>query len=140
MNSPLTSAPDTGPWQVQDDGTLVLPGDKTLIAVPSGQPVTLQDVIWNTPGPAGLTLRFRFLAPQIAPPAGSISFDQAVEDMKALCQTYALPRLATPGPVPSQIIISLSDIPMPFGAPMPDATQFFEAFSIENDTCKWEIF
>lgn len=140
MNSPLTIAPDTGLWQMQDDGAVVLPGDETLIDVPSGQPVTLLDVIWNTPGPEGLTMRFRFLAPQIAQPGGTISFDQAVEDMKALCQTYALPRLATPGPVPSQIIISLSDIPVPFGAPMPDATQFFEAFSIENGACKWEIY
>jgi len=125
---------------VQADDSGILPGDDTAIAVPSGQPVTLQDVIWNAPGPEGLTMRFRFVAPQIARQGGTISFDRAIEDMQALCQNFALPRLASPGPVPSQIIISLSDVPLPFGDAAPEATQFFEAFSVEGGVCKWEIY
>ncbi|MEZ5912287.1 MAG: DUF6497 family protein [Paracoccaceae bacterium] len=42
------------------------------IAVPSGQSVVLQDVVWGEPGPEGLTARFRFVAPAIAPTAGSL--------------------------------------------------------------------
>ena len=119
-----------GPAQAQD-----------LIAVPSGQPVTLQDVIWNEPGPAGLTARFRFIAPEIAREGGSIDFDTAAADMDHLCNRYALPRLQTiTGPQPVQIVISLSDIPVEFGVITPEATQFFEAYSIGPDGCVWEAF
>ncbi|MGB8814706.1 MAG: DUF6497 family protein [Paracoccaceae bacterium] len=125
---------------VDADGAQVVPGDETLIAVPSGQPVTLQDVIWNAPGPEGLTLRFRFIAPQIAKDAGAIDFDTAVADMRALCDSYALPRISDLGPVPAQIIISFSDVPVAFGEAVPEATQFFEAFSVQDGVCIWEIF
>lgn len=128
------------PLSVQSNGLQVVPGDATPITVPSGQTITLQDVVWNAPGPEGLTLRFRFLAPGIARNAGLIDFDTAVGDMRALCDTYALSRIADQGPVPSQIIISLSDVPVPFGAAEPDATQFFEAFTVQDGVCIWEVF
>lgn len=119
---------------------LMQTAEDTPIAVPSGQPVTLQDVVWNAPGLAGLTLRFRFLAPQIARVGGCIDFATAVVDMRALCNSYALPRIADMGPVPAQVIISLSDIAVPFGTAMPEATQFFEAFSVQDGVCIWEAF
>lgn len=112
-----------------------------LVPVPSGQPVTLQDVVWNEPGPAGLTARFRFIAPEIAQDGGSIDFDTAVADMDHLCNTYALPRLDTiTGPRPAQVVISLSDIPVRFGEMTPEATQFFEAYAIVDGACVWEAF
>lgn len=112
-----------------------------LIAVPSGQPVTLQDVVMNQPGPEGLTARFRFLAPEIARQGGSIDFDTASLDMDHLCASYALPRVLTgTGPRPGQIIVSLSDVPVIFGEITPQATQFFEAYAVENGTCIWEQF
>jgi hypothetical protein len=112
-----------------------------LVPVPSGQPVTLQDVIWNEPGPAGLTARFRFIAPEIDRDRGSIDFDTAAADMDYLCDTYALPRLDTiTGPRPAQVVISLSDRPVEFGVITPEATQFFEAYSIGPDGCVWEAF
>lgn len=122
------------------DAAHVLPGDATLIAVPSGQPVLLQDVIWNVPGPEGLAVRFRFVAPQIARESGSVPYEIAAEDMLHLCQSYALPRLTEFGPQPSQVIISLSDQPVPFGEAMPEATQFFEAFTYQDGDCIWEIY
>ncbi len=119
-----------GPAQAQDP-----------IAVPSGQPVTLQDVIWNQPGPAGLTARFRFIAPEIARDEGRIDYETAAIDMDHLCDSYALPRLATiTGPRPAQVVISLSDRPVDFGVMAPEATQFFEAYSIGPDGCVWEAF
>jgi Family of unknown function (DUF6497) len=124
---------------VQDAQTQITPGDDTLIAVPSGQVVTLQEVVWNAPGVDGLTLRFRFVAPAIAP-GGTVDFDAATADMLALCQTYALPRMADFGPSVQQIVISLSDRPVVFGATEPDATQFFEAYRVEDGTCIWEIY
>ena len=124
---------------VQAEGEQALAGSDALIAVPSGQPVTLQEVIWNAPGAQGLTLRFRFVAPDIRA-GGPVDFDTAMTDMLHLCQTYALPRLAEFGPAPEQVIISLADAPLPFGESAPEATQFFEAYRIEDGTCVWEIY
>jgi hypothetical protein len=107
------------------------------IPVPSGQSVTLLDVVLNAPGPAGAAARFRFVAPGIG--NGSVDFDTAVTDMAALCQTYALPRVKSTVPQPQQIIISLSAAPVEFGA-QTDVVQFFEAYRIEGDTCIWEVF
>lgn len=128
MRAVLALAVLAGPALAQDE-----------LAVPSGQPVTLQDTIWNEPGPAGLTARFRFIAPLIARDGGTIDFDTAAIDMDHLCDTYALPRIDTiTGPRPSQVVISLSDIPVEFGVITPEATQFFEAYTIEDGVCVWD--
>ena len=133
----------TDPAQpVQPEDAQALPGDPTELTLPSGQVVSLQDVVWNAPGPAGLTLRFRFVAPAIAETgAGSgVDFDTAAGDMTWLCQFYALPRLSALGPKPAQIIISLSDRPLRFGEAAPDATQFFVAYSLTDGLCTVELF
>jgi len=110
------------------------------IAVPSGQKVTLLEVISNVPGPEGLTVRFRFLAPAIAKDGGTVDAEAASLDMDHLCQAYALDRIASIGPAPAQIIISMSDRDVPFGETRPDATQLFNAYSIADGTCVWEMF
>lgn len=125
---------------VQSDELQVIPGTGDPVAVPSGQAITLQDVIWNAPGPYGLVARFRFIAPAIARGAATIDFVTASADMLHLCQTYALIRVADLGPLPSQIIISLSSAAVPFGESAPDVTQFFEAYRVEDQTCIWEQF
>lgn len=132
--------PGAGGVPVQADRELLLQGDSTIIAVPSGQPVTLLDVIWNAPGPEGLTLRFRFLAPQIAREGGMVDVDTAIADIQHLCESYALPRLADFGAPPAQVVISLSDRDVPFGETVPEATQYFEAFAIEDGTCVWQVY
>lgn len=109
------------------------------IAVPSGQPVTLLDTIWNEPGPAGLTFRFRFLAPAIGA-RGHVSHDAAFGDIVAICESYVLPQVLEAQPRPAQVIISLSDRPLKFGDTDPESTQFFEAFSIRDGHCIWEAF
>jgi hypothetical protein len=115
----------------------VTPGSDAAIDVPSGQMVSLLDVIHNEPGPVGLTLRFRFLAPAIA---DAVAFETAAADMAFLCDAYVLPRIAEFGPTPEQIIISFADRAIPFGQAAPDAVQFFESYRIENGTCQWEMF
>lgn len=132
--------PDSRTPGLQASPAVVLVGDASPIAVPSGQPVTLLDVIWNEIGPDGLTLRFRFLAPQIARAGGSVDVDAATTDMQALCESFALPRISDFGPVPQQVIISLSDMNVPFGETAPEATQFFEAFTIRDGACIWEMY
>jgi hypothetical protein len=110
------------------------------IPVPSGQEVRLIDVVHDAHGPEGLTVRFRFLAPAIARDGGTVPPDKALADMLALCDGYALPRIPATGPMPAQIVISLSDRPVAFGAADPDATQYFEAYSIGTGRCVWEEF
>jgi hypothetical protein len=122
------------------EGAQVLPGDPADIALPSGQVVQLQDVVWNAPGPAGLTLRFRFIAPAIAEAGGTVDFETAAADMQWLCDSYALPRVPLNGPRPAQIVISLADRAVAFGEPAPDVTQFFEAYSLVDGLCQPEMF
>lgn len=122
------------------DGTVVLTGSAQALSVPSGQPVTLQDVIRSEDGPLGAALRFRFVAPQIARAGGSVDFETASADMVDLCQRFALPKVSELGGAPRQIIISLAAAEVPFGEAAPEVTQFFESFRVENGTCIWEMF
>lgn len=110
------------------------------LTLPSGQTVTLLEALSNVPGNDGLAMRYRFLAPAIARNGGTIDADTAGEDMDWLCTTYALPRLPQNGPRPVEIIISMSDLNVPFGEDHPEATQFFNSYSIADGTCQWEMF
>lgn len=121
-------------------GEVLLQGSPDPVAVPSGQAVTLLDVIRSDDGALGPVLRFRFIAPQIADLAADDDLEAAGADMLHLCQSFALPRLAEFGAAPRQVIISLAAAPTPFGEANPDITQFFEAYRIENGTCIWEMF
>jgi hypothetical protein len=117
------------------------PGDDAAITVPSGQKVTLMETIWNIPGPEGLAVRFRFLAPAISKEAGTITADQADADIQALCHQFAAKRIGdATGPKPAQIIISLSDRPVPFGESHPEATQYFDSFTYQDGDCVWSMF
>jgi Family of unknown function (DUF6497) len=121
------------------DGDVAMAGSADLIPVPSGQPVVLQDVVWNVTGSQGFTLRFRFVAPEIRA-GGTVDFDTAVADMQVLCADFARARVTDFGGAPQQIIISMAEKPVVFGETLPDVVQFFEAFRIEGDTCIWEIY
>lgn len=115
-------------------------GDGAAIAVPSGQAVTLQDIIWNSQGPEGPAPRFRFLAPAITREGGSIAFDAAEADILNLCQTYVIAKLAEKGVTAPLVLISMADRTVEFGVSDPEATQYFETFSIDGTTCIREIF
>jgi Family of unknown function (DUF6497) len=121
-------------------GLVCAAGVDDPIPVPSGQIVTYVEAISDAAGPSGLTLRFRFLAPAIARGGGTVTPEAAQDDMLALCRTYALPRIASTGPQPQQIVISLSDRPVEFGITDEEATQFFDAFGIEDGDCILELF
>jgi hypothetical protein len=111
-------------------------GVEGTIAVPSGREVRLIDVITNAPGNAGAAARFRFLAPGLT----EADLAASADDMQALCDAYALPRIEGMVPLPQQIIISLAAEAVPFGQPAPDVVQFFEIYRVEGDQCLWEPF
>lgn len=111
-----------------------------VLSVPSGQPVTLLERLEDDNGPAGRTLRYRFVAPMIARVTGSISVEQALQDVEALCGGFVLTDLAEAGAAPDQVVITLMDRPVEFGVATPEATQYFEAFRVEAGVCVWDSF
>ncbi|SMO55525.1 DUF6497 family protein [Paracoccus laeviglucosivorans] len=66
--------------------------------------------------------------------------DPVHEDVVWLCENWVLPRVVGGTPRPGQIVISISDKEVPFGAYDPDALQLFEAFRLpaDRDSCQWE--
>jgi len=119
---------------------IALPAWAQEIPVPSGQSITYVETVQNQPGTEGLTYRFRFVAPAIDRDGTAMPIEEAAADMDYLCASFALSRLPGVGPVPSQIIISLMDRAFDFRTSAPEATQFFEAYRIEDGTCIWEGF
>lgn len=109
-----------------------------FVPVPSGMAVTYVDTVTDAYGPAGLTARFRFLAPQIG--NGAVTFEAASADMQALCDSYALPRISVTGPQPAQVVIVMMDRMVEFGVADEEATQFFEAYAVQDGACIWEAF
>lgn len=109
------------------------------VETPSGQVVTLSEILLDE-NPGELWVRFRFLAPQIAPGDDAIPADIAAVDMQALCDEMAVPFVVDNAIEPARIVVSFSDRDVPFGQSDPDATQFFELFSLQNSACIWEEF
>ncbi|WP_457645547.1 DUF6497 family protein [Profundibacter sp.] len=109
------------------------------IDVPSGQPVTFQDVIWEAEGDEN-TYRFRYIAPEIARDGGSVDFEQAEGDLRYLCEHSALPALKRKERPVARIVITLSDRPVAFGETDPQATQFFDSYTPQGNSCIWEGF
>lgn len=107
------------------------------MSVPSGQMVTLQEVLLDD-APGELWVRFRFLAPEITRDGGSVASYAASADMEYLCQDLAVPYLDNHDIEPARVVISLADRPVEFGASDPEATQFFEAYRLEDARCIWE--
>ncbi|MGJ8585090.1 MAG: DUF6497 family protein [Marinosulfonomonas sp.] len=107
--------------------------------VPSGLELRYFETI-SDHSQQGLSYRFRFIAPAIAREFGEVDFETLEKDMAFLCNSFALPRIPNMGPKPSQIVISIADRETKFGFPDPEATQIFEAYSIDGDTCIWEPF
>ena len=111
-----------------------------LPRLPSGLEPELMEAFIDVKPDGMLTYaRFRFLEPAIgaegAPEHGALA-----EDFMVLCSEYALERLAGSDRQIDRVVISYSDRPVEFGVPDPEATQFFEQFSISDGICTWEQF
>jgi hypothetical protein len=107
--------------------------------LPSGQSVRLHEVVVEEI--SGQTAaRFRFIAPAIARDGGTVRFTDAELDMEMLCEAVALPYIAEHALAAQSVVISLADREVEFGSSNPDVTQFFDAFSVRDNTCIWEAF
>ncbi|MEL6700450.1 MAG: DUF6497 family protein [Pseudomonadota bacterium] len=111
--------------------------DAPRFDVPSGEEIRFLDSFYQDAGDGVVTVRFRFVMPAIA--GGRVPYAQVADDFLYLCAEHALPSLEG-SQSPDKIIISLADQEVPFGKIVPEATQFFEAFRIENADCIWEGF
>ncbi|GFE48461.1 hypothetical protein So717_02140 [Roseobacter cerasinus] len=112
-------------------------GAVPVFEVPSGQPVTLYEVLTDRVGEESW-LRFRFLAPEIARDGGSVSFADAEPDLEHLCTAVALPYMADYGLAADIVAVTLLDRDVPFGSTDPDATQFIDIFRVSSGVCVWE--
>ncbi|MFW8593507.1 DUF6497 family protein [Cribrihabitans neustonicus] len=108
-----------------------------LSAVPSGQVVTLSEVLLDD-APGEVWARFRFIAPAIAREGGSLGHEEAAPDMDHLCRALALPYLRANGLTAARVVISLADRALPFGSRDSAATQFFETYRPDGAECVWE--
>lgn len=108
------------------------------LAVPSGFELSLQEVIYETLQDNTAVARFRYVMPIIG--QEGISFDDVEPDFLYLCETHARRSLEKADKTVDQIIISLADRETEFGTVSHVATQFFEAYRVENGACIWEGF
>lgn len=79
----------------------------------------------------------------VLPPAPeSLLRDPMHDDIVWLCENFVLPRIASPAPRPTEIVISLADRPMDSSGLEPGAVQLFEVFSLPptRDECVWQPF
>lgn len=126
-----------------------LSGAFVPVAVPSGQRVLLSEVLLDE-SPGALWARFRFVAPEIrrsdaveaggGTDAAAMTFERSAPDMDHLCESLALEYLRQHDLAATMVVISLSDRPVTFGTQDPEATQFFEAYRPDGDSCIWEAF
>lgn len=129
----LASAATAG---VQEEAPAV-PSVPTVPSVPSGLQVSLQEYFVDTLPDGSDQARFRFI---VAALAQGIGFARVEADFPVLCTEFALPTLASQQAVVAEVVISMADTALEFGATDPSVIQYFEAFRIENDSCILEVF
>ncbi|SHF42917.1 hypothetical protein SAMN05444339_10652 [Loktanella atrilutea] len=105
--------------------------------MPSGLEISLYDVILDANSQVA---RFRFLVPDIAPDAGNKTFGDVIDDLQYVCDSVIVPALHDNGWVSGDVVLSVSDRPVDFGAYDSQVVQFFQPFRLEGDTCVWEDF
>lgn len=140
--APLGAAgPQAGPVEALPTAVVQgAEGAQIAVSLPSGREVFWAETLSDIAGPAGLTLRFRFIAPALMPAASDEDYAAVAADMQLLCDGFALPRLSEMGPRPEQVVISLADRLVPFGEADEGAVQYFEAYSLANGRCDWELY
>ena len=108
------------------------------IPVPSGAQPTLYDVV-IVEGYEAPVWHFRFLWPGLT--TDRLAGQAMGEDMKALCDQVAAPRILDEGGLAERIVIAVSDRETVFGDAVPEAVQSFEGFILAGDgSCEWEPF
>ena len=108
--------------------------------LPSQADIEVLEFLQDATDPDAVVFRARYVMPAIARSGGGLDYDDVAEDFVTLCEAHALPVIRADGFSPARIVVSLSDRVTEFGVADTEATQLFEAFIIEGDTCIWEQF
>ncbi|MGH1465867.1 MAG: DUF6497 family protein [Cognatishimia sp.] len=108
------------------------------LAVPSGFSVRMQENRIDQLPDGAQVLRMRFVMPAMARPEHV--YAEVEGDFEALCNQLASGLVHAQTDDIDHIVVSLSDRETDFGVSNPDATQYFEAFTLETDICIWEGF
>ncbi|SFM51853.1 hypothetical protein SAMN04488042_10888 [Shimia aestuarii] len=106
-------------------------------AVPSGNEIHLQEILLETRDDKLRVARFRYIMPLIRQ---GVEFAEIEDDFFHLCIGVAVPYLTTQGETVDQVVISMADRETEFGVMDTLATQYFEAFTVQDGTCIWEGF
>lgn len=114
---------------------LAAPLQAQEIGVPSGLPVSFQEVILE---PDTGFARFRFVAEPLGEPGWEMP--DVAGDFAWLCDNVVLPALAQNGWEAEQIVISMADSIFEFGEIVTDAVQYFDGFAIVDGVCEWVPF
>lgn len=109
---------------------------ETASDIPSGFNHSLFETLDDVMPDGKRVMRLRYVAEDMT----ADDHQKVAEDFAALCARDALPRQAEAQPPFDQAVISLANKKSEFGVFNPDVTQYFEAFTLENDTCIWEAF
>lgn len=140
---PATSGPASEELTEEDIAELDALGRELFLPptpAPEGELIAPEDLasgeVFVVPG----TEEAADLPPLVPADPDILLQDPVHADIVWLCENWVLPRLAATTPLPAQVIISVSDRPVPFGAIDPEAVQLFEAFSPSEDrkSCVWE--
>ncbi len=105
----------------------------TAVPVPSGNSTyhfeTLRDDLTEPP-----SIRFRYVQQSLSQDA---DYDVVADDLFALCQTHAAPKLGEIGADVGQIVVSLANEETIFGDTRKDVVQMFEVFAYADGQCAW---
>jgi len=104
------------------------------VDVPSGIGVRLFDVILED---TAQLARFRFVAPAIGG-AAPVAFADVADDFQYLCDALVIPGLDANGWDAKEVVISLASQELPFGTTSAEIAQYFQPFSVQDNTCIWE--
>lgn len=114
----------------------------SYLDLPSGLKPALQEVIFEPKGvPTSLakSMRLRFVAPEIVDTNAYSIFDIEA-DFLVLCEVIGLARRAEMAPNVDNIIVSISAEPTIFGESQPNVVQYFDAYSVVDNSCIWDGF
>ncbi|TNF17723.1 MAG: acetolactate synthase [Rhodobacteraceae bacterium] len=107
------------------------------VTVPSGQPVYLLEYVDETATEDAI-FRARYVAPELA--EMSEALETVLDDMEHLCNRQAIPNVLAAGLAPARIVVSLSAEPLGLGVIAPEVAQVFESYSLQDNTCIWELY
>ncbi|MGR3371235.1 DUF6497 family protein [Pseudooceanicola nanhaiensis] len=109
-------------------------GQEEPPTVPSGIPLTLQEILLEQ-GPDAVSMaRFRYVAAGLE----GFGFAGVEGDFPVLCSDVVLPWAAVQGEPVGRVVISMASAATEFGTAAPDVVQFFEVFRLEPSACIWE--